>query len=411
MFQIVSNVYNRNVITSLSIEEFINMVKFPDFLRKSQVDLARKIYIESPLNKQDPAYISIKNSLPCITFLNTFDNYVANENIVSPTGYMYVDVDKVDYINLSKFDFVVAYWKSLSNDGYGILIKHKINNKLVLQDCLAELSELFELPLDKGAVSKDRLNAIPYDNNIFYNSEYKEYVFNKETRIVSNSNNNPLSIRLQVNDTIYEEEKIRFSNLKEMISKYDFKGEPFIDLGDNKLQYAEVFVPRKIFEGNRNKSMFVLCSQIRGLNPWIKENYLFKVCDTINKDKFKPMLDEKELSDIVSKVFSKEDVLVTLNKTKRILFNPDYDLNKKEKQSMAATQIRGVEGEKNTEKIITYLNNWDFEALGKISQSKLAKVSGFGIATIKRRSEKIKDIFEILNQEYLHNKNKNIIFA
>ena len=68
---------------------------------------------------------------------------------------------------------------------------------------------------------------------------------------------------------------------------------------------------------------------------------------------------------------------------------------------MTAIQIRGAEAEKNTKKIITCLNSWDFERLGKISQSKLAKETGFGIATIKRRSKKINHIFEILNKEYL----------
>jgi hypothetical protein len=403
MFQIVSNIYNRSVIATISIDEFLNEVRNPGLATKHQINKAREIYLNSPEKKNDTLYKSIKNSLPCITFLNTFNNYVSNENIVGYTGFMYIDVDNIDFIDLKEYSFVVAYWKSLSNNGYGILIKCNIDSIIELQDCVSELSSVLNIPLDKNAVSKDRLNIISYDENLYYNNKYTEYTFSNNKMVSNTYINTNLINRLQVIDTTYDEGNLRFSNLEELIKTYDFDGNPFIDLGDNKLQYAEVFIPKEIFDGNRNKSMYVLCSQIRGLNPWITEEYLLKVCSTINKDKFKPQLAFKELSDIVRKVFNKKEPVVMLNKTKRILFNPDYVLTKKEKQSMTATQIRGAEAEKNTKKIITCLNSWDFERLGKISQSKLAKETGFGIATIKRRAKKINHIFEILNKEYLQN--------
>lgn len=402
MFQIVSNVFNRSIITSLSLDEYINTMKNPDFVRKSQVDLARETYKNSELKKDDPLYKSIKNSLPCITFLNTFNNYVINENIVSPTGFMYVDVDNVSDIDFSVYPFVVSYWKSLSNNGYGVLIK--CENIGELQDNIKELSIFFNITLDKNAVSKDRLNVLGYDDNIYYNPNYTSYVFSDSKKVslcyIKESSN-----RLQQIDTKNEVGDIRFSNLKDLIKGYDFNGEPFIDLGENKLEYAEVFVPKNIFEGNRNKSMFVLCSQIRGLNAWISESMLFRVCSTINKDKFKPELSIHELSEIVKKVYSKENPVVMLNKTKRILFNPDYTLSKFDRQSMATKQIRAVEAVKNTSKIIKCVEEWDFETNGKITQDKIAKMTGFGIATIKRRSTEIKKVFSILNEENLHNSN------
>jgi len=400
MFQIVSNVFNRSIITSLSLDEYINTMKNPDFVRKSQVDLARETYKNSELKKDDPLYKSIKNSLPCITFLNTFNNSVINENIVCPTGFMYLDIDNIQHIDISKHSFVVSYWKSISNNGYGILIK--CENIGDLQKNIKELSLLFNIELDKNAVSKDRLNVLGYDNDIYYNPNYTSYVFSDSEK-VSLSYIKVSSIRLQQIDTKNEVGDIRFSNLKDLIKEYDFNGEPFIDLGENKLEYAEVFIPKNIFEGNRNKSMFVLCSQIRGLNAWISESMLFRVCSTINKDKFRPELSVHELSEIVKKVYSKENPVVMLNKTKRILFNPDYTLSKFDRQSMATKQIRAVEAVKNTSKIIKCVEEWDFETNGKITQDKIAKMTGFGIATIKRRSTEIKKVFTILNEENLHN--------
>lgn len=400
MFQIVSNIFNRSIITSLTLEEYISTMKNPDFVRKSQVDLARQTYKNSELKKDDPLYKSIKNSLPCITFLNTFNNSVINENIVKSTGFMYLDIDNIEYIDISKHSFVVSYWKSLSNNGYGILIK--CENIGDLQKNIKELSNVFGIELDKNAVSKDRLNVLGYDNNIYYNDNYTSYMFSNSEK-VSLSSIIETSNRLQHIDTNIGVGNIRFSNLQDLLQHYNFDGEPFIDLGDNKLEYAEVFTPKNIFEGNRNKSMFVLCSQIRGLNAWISESMLFRVCSTINKDKFRPELSVHELSEIVKKVYSKENPVVVLNKTKRILFNPDYVLSKFDKQSMATKQIRTVEAKKNTVKIIKCIENWDFEVYGKITQSKIAMITGFGIATVKRRSEEIKKVFSILNEESLHN--------
>lgn len=395
MFQIVSNIFNRSIITSISLDEFIYMMKNPNYLSKKQVDLARETYKNSILKKDDPLYKSIKNSLPCITFLNTFDKYVSNDNIISSTGFMYLDIDDISHIDLKKHTFIVAYWKSISNNGYGILIKcGKVGT---LQDNVQELSNILGIALDKNAVSKDRLNIIGYDCNLYYNPNYTEYKFEKDKK-VSQGNIIRYEYRLRASDTIDVSETIRFSNFNELLKDYNFNGEAFLDLGDNKLEYAEVFIPKSVFEGNRNKSMFVLCSQVRGLNTWISESLLYRVCDTINKDKFKPTLTEYELRAIVSKVYKKLVPVVMLNKTRRIIFNPDYNLSKIDRLNISAKQIRKAVSDKNTLKIIETLTNWNFEESGKITKAKIAKQTGLGVATIKRRTKEINSFCEELEQ-------------
>ena len=68
--------------------------------------------------------------------------------------------------------------------------------------------------------------------------------------------------------------------------------------------------------------------------------------------------------------------------------------------------IKGIKRSRTTDIthiIIKCIESWDFETYGKITQSKIAKVTGFGIATIKRRSMEIKKVFSILNEENLCN--------
>lgn len=387
MFQIISNIYSRSIITAVSLDEFIHLMRNPDFVKKSQVDLAREIYKSSPLQKDDPAYKGIKNALPCITFLNVFDGSVVNANIVRPTGFMYLDIDGVESIDLSRFSFVVAYWKSLSNNGYGILIK--CTNFSDLSENLLEMSSVLGIPLDKGAVSRDRLNIIGYDSNIYYNSNYTNYDF-KDTKKVSLAYNILFPLRLQAKQPEYRSDnKIRFSNLKDILEEYDFKGQDYIVLKE-KIEYAEVFVPKKIFEGNRNKSMFVICSQIRGLNTWITKEGLFRVSSTINKDRFKPELPDRELNSIVSKVFDKETPVVMLNKTKRILFNPAAVKTGKERQEISRKQIGKYRSDITTGVILECVDNWDETEDGKMTLNKVAVKTGLGISTVKKRSKDIK---------------------
>lgn len=403
MFQVVSNIYNRNIITSLSLEEFISMMKSPDFVKKSQVDLARKIYKDSLLKKDDPSYKSIKSSLPCITFLNIFDSSVKNENIVGTTGFMYLDIDNLNYLDLSSHSFVVAYWKSLSNNGYGILIKCTGISENLL-DNIQELSDILNIDLDKNAVSKDRLNVLGYDYNIKFNSEYTNYEFNKKEKVSSSNIINKSSNRLRADDTKYEKDvgKLRFSNLDEIANNYDFKGEDYVLL-EEKIEYAEVFVPNTIFAGNRNNSMFILCSQIRGLNTWISQESLFRVCNVINKDKFKPELGAKELDDIVRKVYENNNPVIMLNKMRRILYNPRSGLTKDEKSLISGREMGKFKKKITTIKILDCIDEWNFNINGKITFEKISSKTGLGIATVKRRGKEIKPLFTKLNQESFGN--------
>lgn len=404
MFQVVSNIYQRGVVTSMTVEEYINSMKNPDFVRKSQVNLARSIYKNSAEKKNDLQYKNIKNSLPCITFLNTFNDYVSSDNLVSSTGYMYLDVDDISEINLSRYNFVVSYWKSLSNNGYGILIKYKKDNSIILQDCVKELSTIFNLKLDTNAVSIDRLNVMGYDTDIYYNPNYTEYSFNTNLEEVSNSYIIKSLNRLEAIDTDSGiEGNLRYSNLQELEDSYNYEGKKYLVLED-KIAYAEIFIPKNIFEGNRNKSMFVICSQIRGLNVWISREQLYRLCNAINKDKFKPLLQAFELNQIVDKVFEKEVPVIMLNKTRRIVYNKDFKLTVEEKRAIAG-EVVGKGISIATDKVIAEtLKKWDVIVDGKPTYKRIAEKSKLGIATVKRRSKSLKIEFEKLNKKYLEYK-------
>lgn len=396
MFQIIQNYKNRKVIAEMSLEDYINAMKTPDYFRKMQIDNIRSF------DRDSFEYKSYKDSSACILFNFKYEDEVNNKAIISPTGYLYIDFDNCGKKDLSSFPFITACWDSLSAKGIGILVKCTITDKNNLKAYVREISEAIGMEYDKRAISKDRCCVIGYDSDIYYNPNSTEYVFNNnlDEEEVSTESIKAL-YRLQSPDTFLSD-KIRLSDYNEKVSNLDFKGEPFIDLRDEKMEYCEIIIPKKIKPGNRNQIIFGIASQTFGLNMWLPYNRLYSYVEAINKDKCKPPLESQEMSDIVRKVFKNESPIVVLNKKKRIIFNPDYQFKGKERMSMSASYLMKDRKEVNKRRVYKVLSEWDFEKEGKITQKKIAKVSDLSLPTIKRyyaEDTEIKGLVQHLNEE------------
>lgn len=400
MFHIISNYKLRDIIADISVDDFVELMRKPDFARKAQVDMARYY------GKGTEKYSKIKEILPCVVFNFSHSESIRVSTLQKPTGYLYIDFDGCGKFDFSEFDFISCAWYSLSNTGLGILIKCEGLDSNRLREQIEEVSSILGVPSDSKAISKDRCNVLGYDNDIYYNSKCSTYKFLNNSKITksssSSSTNTPL-IRLQPNE-LFSDTKIRFSNYSELISKIDFNGEPFIDLGDDKLQYAEVIVPSRVLAGGRNQTMFAITTQVFGLNLWMTRDRLFNSVDIINNDKFHPVIKKDELNRIVDKVFEKKEPVLILNRTKRIIFNPDYTLTGKERRTMSSIHIGAERSKKTTESLLRIVESWDFEKLGKITQEKIALEASVGLATVKRRMKGLLEIIKIINIENLRNK-------
>src|SRR5690606_29434466 len=91
-----------------------------------------------------------------------------------PTGYLYIDVDGCLDIDLYS-PYISAYWKSLSGTGYSIVVAVKGLTKKNYKEATLEVSEVLDLPIDKGAISIDRLTCISYDPDAYYNPNAEVY--------------------------------------------------------------------------------------------------------------------------------------------------------------------------------------------------------------------------------------------
>ncbi len=167
-FNNVKNYKNRNVVGNFSsVKEVIEYIKSNDREEFERIQEARK------QGKGSKIYDKIKGTIPCIAINFTYNNnYINADNVSEPTGYMYIDIDEADFDigSLDKTN-VVAYWRSLSNQGYTIILKVKGLDANCLKEQYSYVAEELDIPIDFGAISVDRLTVLSYDPDVFYNPD------------------------------------------------------------------------------------------------------------------------------------------------------------------------------------------------------------------------------------------------
>lgn len=339
--------------------------------------------------KGSEEYVKIKTFyLPTVRFNFLFDGYAKNENIIASTGLIYLDADNVDTIPNSEYIF--AKWKSLSGLGYGILVRVEGLTKDNHHETYNSLASLIDIDADAGGRKATQQTVLSYDPDLYYNENSKVYVCKK----VSLTNINKERKGIRANDTFLDEGKIRFHNIGDFFED----DTPYIVFKD-KVCVCTPYIPRVIPEGKRNGMMFYILCQYAILNP-LQEAFLYGIAEQINRH-MKPNLSKYEVAQIVRNV-----IAARKNKTlkdccthyRKILFNPLQTFSFQQKMEIVGSILGTERSQKTLDLIYEALENWDFEANGKITQVKVAKMVGRGEATVKRHWYNFKDFAEYLSK-------------
>lgn len=396
MFNIITNVKNRTVIENISLDELITQLRNPSVIHKKIVDKARI------LGKNSSEYDNIKKSLPCFVPNYTHNSYVKVDTINKSTGFIYIDVDYELSLDFSKFSFIAASWKSLSGVGSGILVALDdtvdIGTDLkTMRAIINDICSTLDVKPDSCAVSRDRLNVIGYDYDVYYNENYSKYevtnLINNNEYKVDKKENKKLSIRLARNVHFYEGD-LRLTNLEDFTKDFVFKDdELYIDMSDTPIEYTEVYIPKNIGSGERNSRLYKILSAVRGLNPMLSKDRLIGFAKHINNTKCYEPLDEKELISICIRISETVPNLFP-NKIKKYVFNPIYTLTGIERRSVASSESRKKAGRKTTKKLLDYVKEWNENVDGKFTLKALSEKSKVSYKTVLRRK---KDINNLVN--------------
>lgn len=393
------SVKNPQVTQIIAIDEVLHLIKHGD-------DNQKLIQTAREYGKGSPLYNNIKTELlPSFRFNFLFKDSANNKNIVGPTGLIYLDLDNVD--SIPNNDYIFASWKSLSNTGFGILVK--VDNLTLdnYSEIYNELTKIIGIDSDTGARKATQQTVLSYDSNLFYNPNSLVFNYSNSKKVPNLPILEKREKGIGTNDTFLgiTSVSIRFNNIEDYFQN-EYENEIYRVFVE-KIRICNPFIPNKIPEGKRNSTLFFLLSQYALLNPNIGKPFLKSISETLNKKMF-PSLSEKEIDTIINKIIQKREegsLQLFLNEERLILFNPSIQITIKEKMQLV-NEIMGKRKVQLTKEIIYLaLENWNFDQNGKITQKKVVQLTGKCITTIKRYWKEFKHFVKELNNNY--NKNPN----
>jgi hypothetical protein len=389
---------NPKVHKTVSIDTFFEIIKngneYLPIIKKAR-----------QFGKGNKDYDFIKtNQLPTFRFNFQFRDTAKNSNITNPTGLMYLDVDNVDAIPDNEYFF--AKWKSLSNLGFGILVKIDNLTQMNFADAYNKISKEIGIATDNGARKPTQQTVLSFDTELYVNNNSKVYKYLEPKKVSLVSILKKEKKGIVVNDTFSKKSKyddIRYNNISDC-----FTGEnaetPFLVFNDEKTKICQPFMPNKIKEGKRNSTVFSFLSSMSLLNPHCGKGLLTVFSYHLN-DRMKTKLSEYEVNKIIINVLKMRDdgeLQMYFNKERRILFNPKIEFTKKEKQQIIGREVGKSRKEAKSLKIYKILEGWDFGKNGKITQQKVSEISNIPLQTIKKPYywSQFKDYAKDLNSSF-----------
>ncbi|WP_185286426.1 BT4734/BF3469 family protein [Chryseobacterium indologenes] len=389
MINIIKACTNRTITGEFkSIKEVVEFIKSPN---KEHLELIQKA---RALDRKSKEYTDIKiNKLPAITINFNFTNrYVTGKNVSESTGYLYIDVDGLTEEDLEiNTTYVCAYWRSLSNQGITIIVKTEGLTADNFKEATEEIAKLLDIPYDSQAVSIDRLTALSYDPNAYYNDNVEVFPIDEMISEDSQQNHTSLEKSTHYNTIKYNNigydcngYKLRFNNLDELLESYKivYDENGFYDFGrENKLRYAQVFVPfRKIVKGERESILKSIAYQLVALNKSANRMVVFKYLCSINSARMLPPLEHDEVAKTLAKIYKNlNKVSPHMNATRRFIYDKNKNLSTKEKRALNMKQIGKDKQLRSKSELLTIMRSWNHDLLGKMTIEKLA------IAAVKNR--------------------------
>jgi len=392
------NCESPSVSNNYELKEILNTIKYGN-------DRLPLIQSARTYDKSSVEYRKIKDSkLPTFRFNFKFNSYASNKNIISSSGLIYIDVDNINDIPNS--DFIYAKWKSLSTKGFGVIVKVDNLNLYNFSNTYNEIGKQLNVIPDPNARKATQQTVLSYDPNLYFNPNSTTYTASTtfdshEVKKVPSAHILKKERRGMLGDGTFSEYNntaLRFNN----ISDYFIDNDGDYVVFEDKINICEPYLPLLIQEGKRNGTMFYHLTQHKMLNPHIDYKTLKSLSESINK-RMVPRLPNNEVNTIINNVlkgYENDSLKLILNKERKFLFNPKSKLTFKEIMGIVNKENGRLRIDKTKLSIYDVIESWDYKANKKITQGKVANLSGISERTVKRYWSDFKEYVAELNREY-----------
>ncbi|HCD9236638.1 TPA: hypothetical protein NEG48_003677 [Elizabethkingia anophelis] len=378
-------------------DSFQNIGDLVEFIKSPPPEHIELVNHARTLGRDSEEYKDIKiNRMPAVSVGFNFANgYIKGDNMFSPTGYLYIDVDELTEEDFEiNTTYVCAYWRSLSNTGMSIVVKVEGLTSENLKIATHEVAKRLDIPYDDRAVSIDRLTVLTYDPNAYYNDNTEvipiDMLLPDDTEAIVDSAKSTHFNTINKDNLLGYEctgYKLRFNNLNELLQplNIEFDENGFHDLGkDNKLEYAQVFIPFKTFNtGQRESILKSIACQLVALNKNAPKALTLKYLQTVNAKVMRPQLSSTEVSTTLNKVYKKRmDKQPILNASRRFIYDETRELTVTQKRSLNCIKMNKDRADKTKQELLEVMRNWDIIKYGKMTAQKIKEVTGRNKKTI-----------------------------
>ncbi|WP_234109942.1 BT4734/BF3469 family protein [Chryseobacterium sp. R2A-55] len=395
MLKIYDNVFSKN-----STSEFKNPEEVINFIRGDRPDLA-KIKQLRTLEKGTEDSNRIKTSLPAILWNFDSSGCRRKECLTESTGLIYFDVDRKNGTEVNyefNKDYFYAYWKSVTGTGYGSLVRVSGVTTENFDEAYKIIADTLHIPYDESADRKTQLNILSYDPDIFFNPNsevidfsYLQNEINPEAEIEKNTQPIEENVFFMNSERVTTFSKLRYDNFDEKSENINlqFDENGLCDLGENRIHYTQVYVPKVINQGNRHATLQRIAIQLITLNPHVNLNQLSSLIWTINKEKCYPSKLLSETDNLCKSCLNgRDNYKLFPNKTRRFFFE-DPSLPRETKISMITTYRNRQTGLINQNNVLIKMQ----ELVGKGEKFKLKVLLKLtGIKTTKTLVKHLKAI-------------------
>jgi len=396
------NVYDN--IRSPQVKDFITIEEWFFLIKESKY--SQLIVQARSFGKAHLIYDSVKATLPAITYNFTFRSRKTNDNIVSNTGLLYIDIDDLSFdISILDTSKVFAFYKSYGGLGYSLLVQvdglNKDNYELTYSSICQDLG--LSNYHDKGAKKCTQFNVLSYDPDIFIN--YNSFVFSSS--LINNNQFPPIPVVLKRKKRAYtkglgvfpnEIISLRYDNLNEI----KFVGDYTVNWDG--YDYINCFIPIHKIKSNRNNVLLSYTRNLVYLNPYLTKDATIKIIDKVNHLACAEPVDIAQVKRIVDSIFKLKlngKLNPIYNRRKRkIVFAKDSMLNREDKLAICRKQFSIKQTGDSKSKIYSFIENWDFVLNGKITASSVAKASKMNIKTIEKYWFEFKAYAKDLNRQF-----------
>jgi len=381
------------VLSSTTVSDWFELIKSSEY--------------SNDITKARNGEISLENlklQLPCVTYNFLYNKYKKDSNIISSTGFLFIDIDNPDFdINSVDKSKITGYYHSVGGTGYHILISVTGLTKQNFKESYITICNELGITkfIDTKAIKHSQFSIISYDDYAYYNDN--PYVFNVggvssmithhigvvssmitsyNTTYSSTTSNNIRVVSSMITDReeeIYDRTDtphtpIRFDNTDEISIP---QNEDYVVDFDNGYEVIKSFlIPSKLTD-NRYNTLLAYATNLLYLNPTLSKVKFTEILTNTSSVISDTGIESSKINRIINSVYKYQQegklTPIKFNKNRKIIFSKKSRLSKEEKLDIVRTELAIHKVNKSLAKIKDIITNWNTEEQGTISIKKMTK--------------------------------------